>query len=86
MHTINLLLKISTPLEVALVHGSGGAAYHLSEIAQDQLYPFDVHEQQLPHHDASNSEHQVLDLKQKTGLERNRDRPFAFKTLPILVV
>lgn len=55
IRVINLLLKIFTPLEAALVHGSGGAAYHLSEIAQDRLYLFDVHEQQLPHHDASNS-------------------------------
>lgn len=55
MHSINLLLKTSTPREAALVHGSGGVGYHLSGIAQDQLYPFDVHEQQPPCHDASNS-------------------------------
>ena len=55
MHVINLLFKIFVPLEAALGHVSGGVGDHQSEIAQDQLYPFDVHEQQLPHHDASNS-------------------------------
>lgn len=52
---INWLLKTSTPQEAALAHGSGGVGYHLSGIAQDQLYPFGVREQQLPHRDASSS-------------------------------
>lgn len=55
MQGINWLLKTSTPREAALGHESGGVGYHLSGIAQDQLDPFGVREQQLPHHDASNS-------------------------------
>lgn len=42
VHINKLLLKISTPLEVALVHAAAGVAYHLSETAQDRLYLFDV--------------------------------------------
>lgn len=55
MHGINWLLKTSPPQEAASAHGSGGVGYHLFGIAQDQLYPFDVREQQLHYHDASNS-------------------------------